>query len=43
MLRFERDLFLDSVSVEEVEKELGVEIKIIEPDGYSFVEALASF
>ena len=43
MLRFERDLFLDSVSVAEVEKELGVEIKIIEPDGYSFVEALASF
>ncbi len=43
MLRFERDLFLDSVSVTEVEKELKVEIKIIEPDGYSFVEALASF
>ena len=43
MLRFERDLFLDSVSVAEVEKELEVEIKIIEPDGYSFVEALAGF
>ncbi len=43
MLRFEGDLFLDSVSVEEMENALGVEVKIIEPDGYSFVEALASF
>ncbi len=43
MLRFEGDLFLDSVSVEELEKSLDVKVKIIEPDGYSFVEALASF
>jgi NifB/MoaA-like Fe-S oxidoreductase len=41
MLRFERDLFLDDVSVEELGRELGVEVKVIETDGYSFIEALA--
>ena len=42
MLRFERDLFLDNTSVEDLEKALGVKVKIIEPDGYSFVEAICS-
>ena len=41
MLRFERDLFLDDVSVEQLERELGVKVKITEPDGYSFVCCLA--
>ncbi len=41
MLRFERDLFLDDVSVLDLEKELGVKVKITEPDGYSFIEALS--
>lgn len=41
MLRFERDLFLDDVSVEELEKTLGVKVKITEPDGYSFICSLA--
>ncbi len=41
MLRFERDLFLDDVSVEELEKQLGVKVKITEPDGYSFICSLA--
>ena len=40
MLRFERDLFLDDTSVEELSKALCVRVKICEPDGYSFVEAL---
>ena len=41
MLRFERDLFLDDTSVEELEKTLGVKVKITEPDGYSFICSLA--
>ena len=41
MLRFERDLFLDDVSVSELEKELNVKVKITEPDGYSFICSLA--
>ncbi|MBO5853057.1 MAG: DUF512 domain-containing protein [Clostridia bacterium] len=41
MLRFERDLFLDDVSVEELEKALSVKVKITEPDGYSFICSLA--
>ena len=40
MLRFERDLFLDDVSVEQLEQELGVKVKITEPDGYSFICSL---
>ena len=40
ILRFERDLFLDDTSVEELSKELSVKVKICEPDGYSFVECL---
>lgn len=40
MLRFERDLFLDSVSVEQVEKELGVKVTVTEVGGFDFVEAL---
>ncbi len=41
MLRFERDLFLDDVSVEELQRKLGVRVKITEPDGYSFICSLA--
>lgn len=41
MLRFERDLFLDNVSVEELERKLGVKVKITEPDGYFFICSLA--
>ncbi len=40
MLRFERDLFLDDTSVSDLENALSVKVKITEPDGYSFVEAL---
>ena len=41
MLRFERDLFLDDVSVEQLEKELSIKVQITEPDGYSFICSLA--
>ena len=41
MLRFERDLFLDNVSIEDLEKALNIMVKVIETDGYSFIEALA--
>lgn len=41
MLRFERDLFLDNVSLEELERELDVRVRVVENDGYSFIEALA--
>ncbi len=40
MLRFERDLFLDDVSVEELEKQLGVKVLITEPFGFDFIEGL---
>ena len=33
MLRFERDLFLDDVSVEEVENELGIKVVVVDNDG----------
>lgn len=42
MLRFERDLFLDDVSVERLASELGVKVRIIEPDGASLIEALST-
>jgi len=40
MLRFENDLFLDDVSVEDVERELGVKLVWINNDGFDFVEAI---
>ncbi len=40
MLRFEHDLFLDDVSILELEAELGVRVRVIDTDGASFVEAL---
>ena len=42
MLRFEKDLFLDDVSVTSLEQELGVKVTVIDTDGYSFVTALAN-
>ena len=42
MLRFERDLFLDNVSLEDLERELNVKVTVVETDGYSFIEALAN-
>ena len=41
MLRFERDLFLDDTSVEELSEALSVKVKVCEPDGYSFIECLS--
>lgn len=40
MLRSERDLFLDSMSTEEVAEALQTEVCITDCDGFSFVEAL---
>ena len=40
MLRYEKDKFLDDVTVSEVEKELGVKIVIVPSDGYSFFDAV---
>ena len=40
MLRFEKDKFLDDVTVEEVEKTLNVKVLIIENDGFEFVSNL---
>jgi NifB/MoaA-like Fe-S oxidoreductase len=41
MLRFERDLFLDDVSLSDLERELQVKVCVVDTDGYSFVSALA--
>lgn len=41
MLKFHEDVFLDDVSVEQVERELGVPVKIVQAgDGYALLEAL---
>ena len=40
MLRHERDMFLDSVTVEEVEKALKVNLRVVESDGWSLMAAL---
>lgn len=40
MLRAEGDLFLDSMSVETLEKELGVRIVSVPTDGYEFIKAI---
>lgn len=41
MLRFERDLFLDDTSVEDIERELNVKVRITESGGYDLIESLA--
>ena len=40
MLRFERDMFLDNVTVTELEEELKVEVVITEGDGADFINKL---
>ncbi len=40
MLRSEKDMFLDSITVEEVEKELATDIHICDIDGYEFLLAM---
>ncbi len=41
MLRSERDMFLDSITVEELAKELGVPVTIVEVDGYDLVSKIS--
>lgn len=40
MLRNERDMFLDSITVEELSKELNVKITPVENDGYELIDAI---
>lgn len=40
MLRHNEPVFLDDVTVEEVERELGVPVRIVENDGYALLDAL---
>jgi putative radical SAM enzyme (TIGR03279 family) len=40
MLRYERDVFLDDVCIEEVEKALGVKATPVEVDGYELFDAM---
>ena len=40
MLRHEGDMFLDSITVEEVENKLNVKITVVESDGWSLLDAL---
>jgi len=37
MLRYERDLFLDNVSVQDIERELGIRVSIVEANADDFV------
>ena len=41
MLRHERDMFLDSVTIEELEEALNIKVRICENDGWSLLSALA--
>jgi len=38
MLRYERDLFLDNVSVQDVERELGIKVNIVENNAEDFIK-----
>jgi NifB/MoaA-like Fe-S oxidoreductase len=40
MLRYERDVFLDDVCIEDVEKALSVKATPVEVDGFEFFEAI---
>lgn len=40
MLRHEGDMFLDSITVDEVEEKLNVKITVVESDGWSLLDAL---
>ena len=40
MLRNERDMFLDSVTVEELSKKLNIKITCVENDGYELIDAI---
>lgn len=40
MLRDSSDVLLDDVTIENLEKELGVRVRAVENDGYEFLEAL---
>lgn len=40
MLRSQRDMFLDSITVSELSKELGVKVDYTENDGYAFVDKI---
>lgn len=40
MLRDSSDVLLDNVTIENLEKELGVRVRAVENDGYEFLEAL---
>ena len=40
MLRHERDMFLDSVTVKDVEETLNVKIRVVDSDGWALMSAL---
>ena len=40
MLRKERDMFLDSITVDELSEKLNVKITVVECDGYSLTDAI---
>ena len=40
MLRHERDVFLDSITVEQAEKELNTKIIITDVDGYDLLDKI---
>ena len=42
MLRFENDVFLDDVSVEDVERELGISLEAVNNNGDQLVRAVTS-
>ena len=41
MLRHEQDMFLDDMTVEEVQNLLGVELRAVSSDGFQLADAMA--
>ena len=40
MLRYEQDVFLDNITISEVEKELNIKVEIVPVDGREFLKSL---
>ena len=40
MLRYEKDKFLDDITIEDVEKALNVKIAVVDNDGFEFISNL---
>ena len=40
MLRQERDMFLDNITLEQLNNELNIDIRVVDNDGYELLDAI---